>query len=112
MESYSRKKLLKDILPKPTKEDKLTIRYIVVGNETHQTLEFASQIPLFQMIGKNVGIKNAKAEFVLCTNVDLLFSDELIKFLSKKILDRNTYYRANRCDIPRSIDENYQLRIK
>jgi len=62
-------------------------------------------IPLYQMIAKNVGIRRSRAALVVCTNVDLLFSDDLMEYLSNSELRENTFYRANRCDIPRSIDE-------
>lgn len=99
-----KKPLLKDILPLPEQEDVLTIRFIQVPNELHQKLNHAEKIPLFQMIGKNVGIRRANSEFIVCTNVDLLFSDELINQLLKPLDDRN-YYRANRCDIPKELSE-------
>ena len=98
--------LLKDILPLPQQKDYLNIRFIIIPNAIHQTLNFSDKIPLFQMIAKNVGIKRVKSEFVLCTNVDLLFSDELIEFISLKTLKKGVFYRANRCDIPKEINPN------
>ena len=44
----------------------------------HRRLKYADRLPLFQMIAKNVGIRRAKGQFVLATNIDILFSDELI----------------------------------
>jgi hypothetical protein len=102
-------KLLNQILPRVVEDDYLTIRYIIVPNELHVTLAFSQQIPLFQMIGKNVGIRKAKADFVLCTNVDLLFSDELFERLAKRNLEEGTFYRANRCDVPNTLDETRQV---
>ncbi len=98
--------LLHQILPNVKEDDYLTIRYIIVPNEIHTQYKYAQSIPLYQMIAKNVGIRRAKAEFVLCTNIDLLFSDELFKILANSTLGKNTYYRANRCDIPSTIDEH------
>lgn len=99
--------LLNEILPAVNTTDFLSIRYIIVPNELHEALAFSKQIPLFQMIAKNVGIRRAKAEFVLCTNVDLIFSDELFEKLAKKDLQENHFYRANRCDVPNSLEENW-----
>ena len=56
----------------------LPIRIITVPGEVHATLEHAAQLPLFQMIAKNVGIRRARGRFVLATNVDVLLSDELV----------------------------------
>jgi hypothetical protein len=98
-------KLLHEILPSVTEKDFLSIRYIQVPNEIHSRLNNSDKLPLFQMIGKNVGIQRAKAKFILCTNVDLIFSDALFERLSKKNLQEACFYRANRCDIPNSINE-------
>lgn len=101
--------LLHEVLPKPPKGSYLTLKYIVVPAEIHEQYRFAKQLPLYQMIAKNVGIRRAKGEFVLCTNVDLLFSDALFKILSKQDLDKDAYYRANRCDVPSAIKEEWTL---
>jgi len=96
--------LLHEVLPKPSSSDFLKIRYVIVPAAYHQTLRNSDSLPLFQMIAKNVGIRRAEAEFVLCTNVDLFFSDALFAFLAKRQLQKDAFYRANRCDIPREID--------
>ncbi len=102
-------KLLHEVLPSVTAKDFLSIRYIVVPNELHSKLQFSNKLPLFQMIAKNVGIRRASADFVLCTNVDLLFSDELFERLSKRNLQHGNFYRANRCDIPNTIQETWTI---
>jgi len=102
--------LLNEILPAPAKDDYLTIRYIQVPPAIHETLAFSKQIPLFQMIAKNVGIRRATANFVLCTNIDILFSDALFKNLAKRNLQQNCFYRANRCDVPGTLDENWPIK--
>ncbi|HYD91005.1 MAG TPA: hypothetical protein VEA37_05890, partial [Flavobacterium sp.] len=96
--------LLHEILPQPGPGDKLVIRYIIVPNEIHQTYHRGNVIPLYQMIAKNVGIRRAKGEFILCTNIDLLFSDKLFQILKQKNFDKNSFYRANRCDVPDEIE--------
>ncbi len=100
------KPLLKEVLPTPAQGDYLTLRYIVVPPELHLNLKNNDRIHLHQMIAKNVGIRRAKGEFVLSTNLDILFSDEIVKFFSKRKLDKNRFYRTNRCDIPETIDES------
>lgn len=96
--------LLQNILPKPRKNDLLKLRYVIVPSEIHNHYKRCREIPLFQMIAKNVGIRRAEGEFILCTNVDLLFSDPLFKLLATRKLRKDTYYRANRCDVPENID--------
>lgn len=96
---------LDTILPKVGKDDYLSVRYVIVPPEMHKKFRFWEELGLYQMIAKNVGIRRAKAEFILCTNIDLLFSDALFEELSKRKLERGKFYRANRCDIPATINE-------
>lgn len=98
--------LLNKVLP-PTKEsDYLSVRYIIVPPEIHKQFRFSENLGLYQMIAKNVGIRRATAEFILCTNIDLLFSDALFEELAKRKLEVGKFYRANRCDVPATINEN------
>lgn len=101
--------LLQEVLPKPATNDYLTLRYIVVPHEVHTRYQMSSRIPLFQMTAKNVGIRRAKSDFILCTNIDLLFSDALMQWLAEKQLEEGKYYRANRCDIPKDISEEWSV---
>lgn len=98
--------LLDKVLPPVSESDYLSVRYIVVPPEIHNKHRFSEELGLYQMIAKNVGIRRAKADFICCTNIDLLFSDELFEELAKRRLEKGKYYRANRCDIPATINEN------
>ena len=100
---------LSELLPKPGPDDFLRLRYIVVPPEIHNQYNTAEQIPLYQMTAKNVGIRRAEAEFVLCTNVDILFSDALFQKMISADLRADTFYRANRCDVPDAIEEDWTL---
>jgi hypothetical protein len=99
-----------EVLPKPAAGDCLTLRYVEVPASVHRRYRQAGEIPLFQMIAKNVGIRRARGLFVLCTNVDLLFSDALLRRLADTPLRDDTYYRANRCDVPDGIDPAWDTR--
>ena len=88
------------------------IRIIEVPSEIHKQFQHYDKIALFQMIGKNVGIRRAHGEFVVATNVDLLFSDDLIKSLASKSLKPEFFYRIDRYDvdgIPNGNSVNEQL---
>lgn len=76
---------------------------ITVPRALHETFPHADGLPLFQMIGKNVGIRRAKAPFVLATNIDILLSDELFAFLQEG-LKPNTMYRVDRHDVVAQLD--------
>lgn len=97
------KPFLKEVLPAPATGDYLTIRYVIVPAEIHQRFFYASKMPLYQMIAKNVGIRRAKGKFVVCTNIDIIFSDECFNLFAEKKLDPKYFYRANRCDIPAEV---------
>ena len=90
------------------------VRIIEVPNEIHRNYTHAEKFPLFQMIGKNVGIRRATADFILATNVDIIFSDEIIEYLAGTDLEQNKLYRANRVDIdnqvPVQADNDEKLR--
>lgn len=101
--------LLQEVLPKPKPGDYLKLRYIIVPKTIHQQYKRASEIPLFQMIAKNVGIRRATGNFILCTNIDLLFSDPLFRILASRNLRRDCFYRANRCDVPDGIDPDWEF---
>ena len=100
------RKLLHKIMPSTNEKDFLSIRYIIVPPDIHSTFKHSDVLPIYQMIAKNVGIRRSQGEFILCTNIDLIFSDELMIYLSEKKLRQGNFYRANRCDIPSTIDES------
>ena len=97
------KPLLKDVLEHPTNDVPVSLRIIVVPNEIHNTYRFSDALALYQMIAKNVGIRRAKGQFILCTNIDILFSDAAFQFLSSKKLEKGKFYRSNRCDVPKDV---------
>jgi hypothetical protein len=78
--------------------DNFRPQVISVPREVHRTFPNADELPLFQMIGKNVGIRRSTAPFVLATNIDILLSDELFKFLQTH-LRAGAMYRVDRHDV-------------
>ncbi|PWU07456.1 MAG: hypothetical protein C5B47_06160 [Verrucomicrobia bacterium] len=84
-------------------------RIITVPFERHILLRFARTLPLFQMIAKNVGIRRARGEFILATNIDILFSDELMALLAKKALRADRHYRCDRFDVDSQIPIDISL---
>ena len=74
-------------------------RFIDVPAELHQQLQFSDVLPLFQMIAKNVGIRRARGRFVLATNIDIIFSNELIERIAARQLEPGRLYRVDRHDI-------------
>jgi hypothetical protein len=90
-------------------------RVIVVSREIHAQMRNADKLRFYQMIAKNVGIRRASYPWVLATNTDLLFPDEIFNAL-KGELDPTCFYRAIRADVGlRVLDESLsvpeQLRV-
>ena len=89
---------LRDALQWPADLGPCDVRFIEVPPEMHQRYEHAEALPLYQMIAKNVGIRRARGRFILATNIDILFSNELVAFLAQRQLDVNRMYRIDRHD--------------
>lgn len=79
----------------------IAFKSIVVPQEIHNRYGQAHLFPLYQMIAKNAGILRSNGEFILATNVDIFFSDDIIRELAKQELERGTIYRAFRYDVKR-----------
>jgi hypothetical protein len=74
------------------------VRFIEVPPALHHTLPHAAALPLYQMIAKNVGIRRARGQFVLATNIDVLFSHELFELFAQRRLEPGWMYRIDRHD--------------
>lgn len=86
-------------------------RVIVVPPAVHAGFRHGDRLPLFQMIGKNVGIRRAHGEFVLATNIDILLDDALFEALACRELDPKRMYRADRFDVANTLpDEGHEAR--
>ncbi len=91
---------LADVLPIPAFRDGLDLRIVTVPEAVHRRIPRYFNIPLFQMIGKNVGIRRARADYVLVTCNDLIFTEALYHFLAARVLDPSRTYRLDRFDLP------------
>ncbi len=93
------------VLSLPSHSTYCQARVVTVPTSLHFRLKYSEQLPLFQMIAKNVGIRRAKGQFVLATNIDILFSDELIQFIARQNLCSNHLYRVDRYDIKSGLNQ-------
>jgi hypothetical protein len=75
------------------------VRVIEVPPEVHARYHHSTALALYQMIAKNVGIRRARGEFILATNIDIVFSDELMLFLAQRRLEKGHMYRIDRTDV-------------
>lgn len=90
---------LADAVCWPDPNNYLTTRIIEVPEKIHDTFGNSNKIPLFQMIAKNAGLRRCTGKFALMTNIDILFSDPLIRHISNESLVLGKSYRVDRCDI-------------
>lgn len=75
-------------------------KIVEVTDEASGCLPFAEgNSSLHEFIAKNVGIRHADGEFVLCCNSDLIFSPVLFEFFSRRELKTDAMYRTLRVDI-------------
>ena len=83
----------------PVRKGYCEVRVVEVPGEVHARYRHSHALPLYQMIAKNTGIRRARGEFVLATNIDILFSDELMRFIAARRLKReNVSIGSLRCD--------------
>src|SRR5664280_188812 len=75
------------------------VRIIALPPEVHARYRDAAALPMCQTIAKNAGIRRARGEFILATNIDTVFSDELVQFLASRRLERGRMYRIDRHDV-------------
>lgn len=103
---------LREALSWPDDRYPCEVRFIEVPSEVHRRFRHSEALPLFQMIAKNVGIRRARGEFVLATNIDILFSDELIRHIAARRLRRGRMYRMDRHDIRETIPADADLETR
>lgn len=73
-------------------------RFIVVPNRFHKRLPESDKVTVCEFIGKNIGIRRAKADWVVATNPDVLYGSDLFDFFASGRLASSSFYRINRQD--------------
>lgn len=94
---------LKDVMIWPERLKYCTIRIIVVPPKIHQRYEHWDKTPMNVPVAINCGIKRARGQYVLPGNIDLLYSDELIAFISDRNPKEGEQYRIDRLDVDRNV---------
>jgi hypothetical protein len=90
---------LAEVIRIPEELGPVSVRIVEVPPEAHERLPNAEQMPIFQFIGKNAGIRRARGEFVLATNADIILNDELMSYLSRRPLEHGSFYRIDKYDV-------------
>ncbi|MDD5146087.1 MAG: hypothetical protein PHF44_04575 [Candidatus Pacebacteria bacterium] len=97
------KESLVKVLSWPKNRKAILVRFIEVPSEIHKLFPKSDKMPMFEFIAKNVGIRRADGEYIIVTNPDIIFSEDLIKFLALKKLSKESFYRVNRYDLEKII---------
>jgi len=100
---------LAGVLRLPAEASYCSARVITVPAVLHHGFKYADRLAFFQMIAKNVGIRRARGQFVLATNIDIIFSDELMRHLGRQRLDPTKMLRVDRYDIQRDIPPTFSV---
>ena len=78
---------------------------IVVAPEYQLALTQNPRAGYLEYVAKNVGIRRARAEVVLVSNVDVLLGRDVVRTLSRGDVQPGTIYRAPRYDIKLGVDQ-------
>lgn len=90
---------------KPLLSEKLSkafddIKCYVVDNETHNKFRGEFEYMTFlEFFAKNIGIRRATGDILICSNADVFYNDNVFKFIAKSKFQDNVIYRAERKDI-------------
>lgn len=94
---------LAEVLAWPAGCEWFEARTVTFPQDMHRQLRNSSTMGMFQMIAKNVGIRRAKGDYMIATNIDIVFSDELFVWLKTADLQSGVLYRSDRWDIPNAV---------
>lgn len=100
---------LAGVLQLPAEASFCTARIITVPAVLHDQFKYAERLPFLQMIAKNAGIRRARGKFILATNIDIIFSDELMRHLGRQQLDPKKMLRVDRYDIQAGLSAKLTL---
>lgn len=81
------------------------LRPIVVAPEYQSAMTQNPRVPYLEYVAKNVGIRRAKAPFILVTNADILLGRQPVEALAGGRLQPGVVYRAPRVDLKLGIDQ-------
>ncbi|KAI7896532.1 uncharacterized protein EV154DRAFT_455698 [Mucor mucedo] len=82
----------------------LNHRIITVSKEIHQRVPNIGNAPLHEFEGKNVGIRFARGEYIVCTNQDDIWSHNFMNAVKSKVFEKDTIY--TQFQSPHNIHEN------
>ena len=98
------------VLPNTTSGQYISIRVITVPPPLHDVyVPPPIHLPVQQYAGKNVAVRRARGEFVLCWNADMLLNGAFFDFLKTKSLRKGVYYRVDRIDFDKPFPPGFDI---
>ena len=95
---------LAELLPE---ERPTLVRVVQVPTAFHESLENPDHLPLFEYLGKNVGVRRASGEAVLVINPDIIVFPAVLTLARWELLGQGVYVRTDRHDfappVPRDL---------
>ncbi|KAI7890816.1 uncharacterized protein EV154DRAFT_421350 [Mucor mucedo] len=83
----------------------LKYRIITVPPSLHQIIQNRGKSPLHEFEGKNLGIRFARGEFVVCTNQDDIWSHNFHNAVMSRVFEKGVIYVQHQS--PHNIHENF-----
>ncbi len=71
------------------------VKNVVISNEKHKLLTGDAKYPFYGNFAFNEGLRVASGKFVLTTTIDAFLSLAMMKYLLKKSLDEDFFYRTD-----------------
>ena len=97
-------------LPNNTDAKFLSLRIITVPKELHEiAVEPPINLPVQQYFGKNVAVRRARGEFVLCWNADMMLNEAFFRRVKLRNLRKGIYYRIDRLDFDKPFPPDFDL---
>ena len=87
------------------RSSRCAVRIIEVPYAVHARFGTGPALPMHQMIAKNAGIRRARGQFVLATNIDIVLSAAVWERLALRDLRADRFYRAERHDVSPDVPE-------
>eukprot|EP01062_Namystynia_karyoxenos_P030940 TRINITY_DN23004_c0_g1_i1.p1 TRINITY_DN23004_c0_g1~~TRINITY_DN23004_c0_g1_i1.p1 ORF type:complete len:1051 (+),score=335.27 TRINITY_DN23004_c0_g1_i1:92-3244(+) len=86
------------------------VRVVTVSARLHLVaVEPPTHLPVQQYVGKNVALRRAHGEIVVCWNGDMLLTGAFWERLKRKDFRRGVYYRIDRLDLEKPLPQEFDV---
>ncbi|KAJ9442446.1 hypothetical protein DIPPA_20635 [Diplonema papillatum] len=98
------------VLPNTTSGQYVNIRIMTVSKQLHEVaVKPPIHMPVQQYIGKNIAVRRAKGEFVLCWNADMLLNGAFFDRVKRRDFKKGIYYRIDRVDLDKPFPSTFDI---